>query len=163
MAMRYPDAKRYSTFEEGLEYQDFVAEVLRRELGIVITNYASKKYQFNIGENRQGVEIKLDNRILDTGNVSIEVGEKSRRELPDYTPSGILRNDNSWLYIQGNYRIMFVFSLGLLKLLYNSGRYRVDELPTLRRFLLKLEDAKKYAALVIYEDTLSRYDSLRVG
>jgi len=161
MATRYPDAKRSTTFQEGLEYQDFIADVLRREIGIVITNYSSKKYQFNVGENRQGIEIKLDNRILETGNVSIEVGEKSKKELVDYTPSGILRNDNSWLYIQGNYKIAFIFSVKMLRLLYNSGKYAIDELPTIRRFLMKIEDAKKYAAKVLYEDVLEKHRLLR--
>ena len=39
MEINYPDAKRKTTFEEGLEFQDFVADILRREMGLVITNY----------------------------------------------------------------------------------------------------------------------------
>lgn len=153
----YPDGKRKTLFEEALEFQDFVADVLRKELGIVITNYASRKYQFNVGENRQGIEIKLDTNILKTGNVSIEIGEKSRKDLSDYTPSGILRNDNSWLYIQGNYDIIFIFAKKILVMLYNSNRYRIDNLPTLRRFLIPISDAERYAAKILYKDVCRKY------
>lgn len=153
----YPDGKRKTLFEEALEFQDFVADVLRKELGIVITNYASRKWQFNVGENRQGIEIKLDTRILETGNVSIEIGEKSRKEIKEYSPSGILRNDNSWLHIQGNYDIIFIFAKKMLLLLYNSGRYRIDNLPTLRRFLMPISDAERYAAKVFHKDILAKY------
>jgi len=146
MEINYPDAKRKTTFEEGLEFQDFVADILRREMGLVITNYSSRKWQFNIGENRQGIEIKLDKRILETGNVSIEIGEKSRADLSQYTPSGIFRNDNSWLYIQGNYEIIFIFAKKILCLLANSGKYRIDTLPTIQRFLLPLSIAERCAA-----------------
>jgi len=145
----YPDAKRKTTFEDGLEFQDFVADILHRKLGLVITNYTSCKWQFNVGENMQGIEIKLDKRILETGNVSIEVGEKSRADLPDYTPSGILRNDNSWLYVQGNYEIIFIFAKKILLMLYYSGRYRIDNLLTIRRFLMPITDAEKYAAKIL--------------
>ena len=153
----YKDGKRKTLFEEALEFQDFVADVLRKELGLVITNYTSRKWQFNVGENRQGIEIKLDTNILKTGNVSIEIGEKSRKELKEYTPSGILRNDNSWLYIQGNYDVVFIFAKRVLLLLYNSGRYRIDCLPTLRRFLMPVRDAEKYAAKILYKETLQKY------
>lgn len=153
----YPDAKRPTTFEEGLEFQDFVVDVLHGELGIVVANYVSRRYQTAVGENRQGIEIKMDQRILETKNVSIEIGEKSRSDLDSYTPSGILRKDNAWLYIQGNYSILFVFAKKVLLRLLASGKYRVDFLPTISRFLIPLSDAEEYALKVIYEDVLRKY------
>jgi len=143
----YPDADRSTVFEEGLQFQDFVVDLLMNELGIALSNYSSKYYQQNYGENRQGIEIKLDNRILQTRNVSIEVAEKSRADIKTWTPSGIMRNDNSWLYIQGNYNIVFVFGKAILQKLYKS-RY-VNEVwepkDTIRTFRMKIEDAEKYA------------------
>jgi hypothetical protein len=157
MGINYPDSKNKNSFQNGMEFQDFVADVLRREMGIVISNYSSAKYQFNVGENRQGIEIKLDKRILETGNISIEIAEKSKEKLLEYTPSGIMRNDNSWLYLQGNYDILFIFAKKILISLYNARKYRIDDLPTIRRFLLPLQDAEKYAAKVLRKEILTAH------
>lgn len=145
----YPDAKATNTFEQGLEFQDFVIDVLCRELGLVVSNYSSRRWQFEAGENKQGIEIKLDNRMLETGNVSIEIGEKSRVSRNYYVPSGIMRDDNSWLYIQGNYELLFIFAKRILVQLYRAKRYPVYELPTIRKFHMPLADAEKYAAKLI--------------
>ncbi len=149
----YPDCKDTKSYQSGLEFQDFVVDFLREQLGIVITNYQSQKFQFGVGENKQGIEIKLDRDILRTNNVSIEIAEKARADNPEYVPSGIYRSDNSWLYIQGNWDIIFIFSKNILSLLHKSNRYKVDALPTLRRFLLPINEAKKYAAKVIELNT----------
>lgn len=150
----YPDADRITVFEEALSYQDWVTDLLIKELGFVISNYSSKYFQFNFGENRQGVEIKLDTRILDTGNVSIEVAEKSRADIDKWTPSGIMRNDNTWIYIQGNYQIVFIFGKSILQGIYKS-RY-LDKVwtpkPTIKTFLMPIEEAEKYALKVIRVD-----------
>ncbi len=145
----YPDCKDPNSFESGLEFQDFVCEKMLQHMGIAFTNYQSRKFQFGAGENKQGIEIKLDRDILGTGNVSIEVGEKTRTKNLSFIPSGILRDDNSWLYIQGNYQIIFVFAKSILKLLHKSGRYQIDKLETIQRFLLPIKDAKRYAAKVL--------------
>jgi len=145
----YPDCKDPRSYESGLEFQDFVVDLLREELGILITNYQSRLFQFGTGENKQGIEIKLDRDILRTGRVSIEIAEKARAANPYYVPSGIYRNDNSWLYIQGNWEIVFIFAKNVLRLLHKRGRYPADSLPTLQRFLLPLEHARRYAAKVI--------------
>ena len=149
----YPDCKDPKPYQSGLEFQDFVVDLLREQLGIVITNYQSQRFQFGVGENKQGIEIKLDRDILRTKNVSIEIAEKARASNPYYVPSGIYRNDNSWLYIQGNWDIVFIFSKTILRLLRQSGRYKIDTLPTLKRFLLPIDNARKYAAKVLELDT----------
>lgn len=149
----YPDCKDPRSYESGLEFQDFVADLLRDELGLVITNYQSQRFQFGMGENKQGIEIKLDRDILRTSNVSIEVAEKARADNPYYVPSGIYRNDNSWLYIQGNWDIVFIFAKNVLRLVHKTRRYPTDTLPTLQRFLLPLGEAKRYAAKVLELNT----------
>jgi len=149
----YSDCKDPKSYQSGLEFQDFVGELLQEELGIVITNYQSQRFQFGVGENKQGIEIKLDRDILRTGNVSIEVAEKTKAGNLHFVPSGIYRSDNSWLYLQGNWDIIFIFSKNILCLLHKSGRYKTDTLPTLQRFLLSVSDAKKYAAKVLELNT----------
>lgn len=147
---KYPDADRKTVFVEALEFQDFVVDLFLKELGIAISNYSSRYYQMNYGENRQGIEIKLDTRILETGNVSIEVAEKSKAVNVSWVPSGIMRNDNTWLYVQGNYNIVFVFGKSFLKQLYDA-KYK-DKVwmpkPTIKTFLMPVEEAEKYSIKV---------------
>ena len=159
MGINYPDSKDKDSFESGLQFQDFVAELFHDKLGVTITNYQSRGYQFGKGENKQGIEIKLDRDILETNNVSIEIAEKSRASLSDYTPSGIYRADNTWLYVQGNYKIVFVFAKSTLIVLHKSGKYPEYELPTIRKFHLPIADARKYAAMVI--ETKNRIYSVK--
>ncbi|GAI95954.1 unnamed protein product, partial [marine sediment metagenome] len=45
MNVNYPDADRQTVFQEGLEFQDFVVDLLLKDMGIVISNYSSKYYQ----------------------------------------------------------------------------------------------------------------------
>ena len=162
---QYPDADRSTVFEEGLEFQDFVANLLLAELGIVLTSYTSQRYQWLHGENRQGIEIKLDRRIHETGNVSIEVAEKTRADVPTWTPSGIMREDNAWLYVQGNPAIVLVFGKATLRLLYEK-RYQGktwEPKPTIRTFLLPLPEAERLALKVFRPVKSSPVDSMPVA
>lgn len=138
----------------GMEFQDFVVSKLIKELGMPITLYGSKKFQFNYGENFQGVEIKYDARSTGdktyydneaTNNVAIEIMEKSDKNKLNWIPSGIYRNDNSWLYIVGNYNQFWIFGKSILKLLHESDKYRTAQtLPTIKTMLLPLCEADKF-------------------
>lgn len=46
----YPDGDRDTLFEEALEFQDFVVDLFLKEIGISISNYSSKYFQYNKGE-----------------------------------------------------------------------------------------------------------------
>ncbi|MCU0811959.1 MAG: hypothetical protein MUE59_13170 [Thiobacillaceae bacterium] len=144
----YPDAKRPSVFADGIEFQDFICSDLAKR-HVILQNLSSKRYQFDVGENLQGFEIKLDLRCTETLRLSIEIAEKSKASMPSFTPSGIYRNDNSWLYIQGNPDLYFVFQKSLLVMLHRTGRYQEHELPTIRKFYMPLDQAFKYAALAV--------------
>jgi len=96
--------------EAAMEYQDFVSDALRRDFGIYLGVYNSRRWQQQKGESAAGVEIKLDTRFSKTKNLYIEVTEKSNANLADYTESGILRNDGTWLYLIGDYNEAFLFS-----------------------------------------------------
>ena len=139
------------SFEVGNEFQDFVCIELAKQ-GIILQNINSKKFQFNVGENLQGFEIKYDARCTGdrgttaTNQLSIEIAEKTRADNSKFVPSGIYRNDNSWLYIQGNFKTFWIFSKKLLILLHFSRRYKEHELPTIKKFYLPLEDADSFCA-----------------
>ena len=97
--------------EKALEFQDFVADKLYN-IGISLNCYSSRKYQYEKGESRSGIEIKFDDQRKKTGNLYIEYAEKSNPNNKNYVPSGIERKDNTWLYVigdydeQGKYRIL---------------------------------------------------------
>lgn len=140
----------YNQLQEGQKFQDYCAYVLQTKLSIGVVNFQSKEFQFKLGENMQGVEFKFDNVFQTTGNLWIEVEERTNPEL-NYSNSGILRQDNSWLYCIGDYRALYIFSKKFLVNLYNSGRYEVIEnnLMTSKGFLLPKTDADKYSAYKI--------------
>lgn len=140
-----------NSLEVGHEFQDYVVEKLSNNYGISITVFQSKKYQFNIGESLQGVEIKYDarstgdctyNECTATGNVGIEVAEKSNPNIVEFTPSGIYRLDNTWLYIVGNYHQFWALNKKHLIALHKENKYTTKTtLPTLKTMLLPINIA----------------------
>ena len=96
--------------EEGLEFQD-VATTALYQRGIVVVAYSSRRWQDERGENMLGAEIKRDGKFRQTGNLYIETAEKSHPDNPVYVPSGIMRSDNSWLYVIGDEKTLYVLSL----------------------------------------------------
>lgn len=151
---QYKDAKHANNLERGSEFQDFVQDMIALHLGINLQFYTSKRYQYDVGESRQGWEIKLDALCTDTKRLSIETAEKVRASDNVWTPSGIYRTDNTWMYVQGNYDILFLFPKAFLKQLHvvkdgHEWRYQRKEEPTIQAFYLPIEDAMRYAARVL--------------
>lgn len=139
----YPDSNHPAPFRAGMEFQDYVVEQFNR-FGFYIQLHASKKYQFTRGESVQRVEIKLDNRCTDTGRLSIEVGERTSLNTA-WVASGIYRNDGTWMYIQGNRNIMYLFNLKYLRRYHEiklEGMF--EEGPqTIRKFYIPFLHADK--------------------
>lgn len=141
-------AYRARMVEKAIEYEDYVFDLLRQN-GLTATRYVSKKWQWKVGECSAGIEVKFDDRLEETGNIYIEIAEKAYpEEARHYCPSGIYRNDNSWLYIIGNYEEVYVFAKNTLQLLHSTHRYKDVETPTSRAFLLNREQSQLYAARV---------------
>lgn len=137
----YPHATVSDSLEKGLAFQDFVCVQLAKR-HIVLQNIGSKKYQLEVGENLQGFEIKLDRRCTDTGRLSIEVAEKTSRDALFWTPSGICRDDNSIVYIQGNYKCFWVFMKNWLTRYLEHKSPAIEEFNgTIQRFFLSLPEA----------------------
>lgn len=126
--------------EQGLTYQDFVVEQLY-DAGIPLISYSSKKYQCLIGENKAGIEIKNDNLFRKYGNFYFEYAEKSDKNNANYVNSGILRNDNTWLWVQGDYEDIYVFSKKQLVIAYNSGKFEFKQQPTSKGFVMPVKHA----------------------
>ena len=132
--------------DKGLSYQDFVVDQLYN-IGIVVITYSSTEYQKRKGESRNGVEIKFDDKLAITGNIYIETQEKSHSSNSEYVPSGIYRNDNSWLYTIGNYELILIFAKSHLQRVFENGKYPEIEIvhKTSKGFLLPLDSAKRIA------------------
>jgi len=158
--MTNPAYEQYRTanIESGRIYQDFVVDACWNLLGLAIVQYSSALYQHNVGESKTGAEIKHDEMFARTGNLWIEVEEKARPRPGPYASSGIYRGDNTWLYIIGNYDHVFIFQKTLLKLLHQSGRWRVIENNTKTScgFLLPEKDATTLAAAVLHPRASNR-------
>lgn len=145
------EAYRQNKIESGLLYQDFVVDLMLQVLRFPVTIYSSRLYQTTVGEGPAGVEIKHDEKFARTRNLWIEVAEKARPRQGDHVPSGICRDDNSWLYIIGNYDLVFVFTKVLLQAFAATGRYPIrDNLTgTSKGFLLPEAVARRSAARVL--------------
>lgn len=137
--------------EKATEFEDFVFDLLSKN-GLNVTRYVSRKWQYEVGECSGGVEVKFDDLMRDTGNLYIEVAEKSVPNVSkSYYPSGIYRSDNSWLYVIGDYEEVFVFAKRTLWHLDRSNRYERKQTPTSLGFLLPKAKARVHAARVFGE------------
>lgn len=134
-------AYRQTKIESGLCFQDFAVDLLLQTIGLAVVQYSSRFYQQTVGESRTGVEIKHDELYVKTGHLWIEVAEKAMPRPGPYAPSGIDRGDNTWLYVIGNYDIVFVFGKVSLRALWASGRYPVIENHTKTSQGFRLPDA----------------------
>ncbi len=136
--------------EQGLYYQDFVMEQFYK-IGIPLISYSSKEYQNMIGENKAGIEIKNDTLFPKTGNLYIEIAEKSKADNKNFVKSGIFRNDNTWLYVIGNMERIFIFSKKQLQFFYEKKKFKEVENLTSKGYLIPVKEAEKVYALKIIE------------
>jgi hypothetical protein len=130
--------------EQGLQFQDFVTQRMYLN-GWVMVGYSSRLFQIKYGENIMGAEIKNDQNFRKTGNLYIEIAEKSHPDNDEFVASGIYREDNSVFFIIGDTQTFWIFSTKLLRLLAECGRYRSVQIPTSKGFLLPLADSDKYS------------------
>lgn len=140
----YPDAKHPNEFERGLEFMDFAISELTRQYGLGITVYSSRLYQYEKGESVQGWEFKKDEQCTGSGRLSIEVYEKSNKDMPNWTPSGILREDRTIFYVQGNYVRFYIFFKKHLQEYY--WKYKPEltiKFGTIKTFYLPFDRADK--------------------
>lgn len=137
----YADGYYQRKLEQGLQFQDVVTQALYLR-GIVVVGYASRQWQVQKGENFLGAEIKRDGYFRQTGNLYLETAEKSHPDNKDYIPSGIFRRDNSWLFVIGDERTIYIFSIKYLRKL--AGRYQPVIKATSKGVLMPIKEAERY-------------------
>lgn len=144
---------RIRLIEENLKFQDDVCDILAKYRGLIIQNFGSRERQYETGENRQGVEIKHDMKFRSTPNLFIETHE---RAMPsnNWSPSGIYRADNQWLFIIGDIDTLWllgsVILRGMERKCSSEGQPLYRHIPTTdtdtaKGFLLPQKEADKYA------------------
>ena len=134
--------------EKALEFQDFVADKLYN-IGIPLNCYSSRKSQNKKGESRAGIEIKFDNQMEKTHNLYIEYMEKSNPNNKNYIPNGIERADNTWLYVVGNYEVIYILAKNWLQQFKNLKEVRHITTPTSKGYLFPEAMAIKYSTKII--------------
>lgn len=150
---------REAQIENGKVFQDFVQDAFLNILKIPICTYGSKLYQHNFGESATGVEIKYDMKFRETGNLYIEFAEKAFPRPGPYAPSGIMRDDNTWLYVIGDYDTLFIFSKRHLKVWFEKKMFRHVEngTKTSLAMLLPVGDCeKRWAVEVLYPNATKK-------
>ena len=126
----------------GWEQQDVVAFELQKR-GWPICSYQSKAFQIALGENTVGLEIKLDQRWHETGNLYLEVFEKNDPNQPEWVKSGI--SLDPVLFCIGDRTRFWIFGTGVLRRLVKSGICQKTQTPTSKGFLLPVDEAIKHA------------------
>ena len=139
---------RYATdLQRGLEYQDYVFDQLRCMDGmpIFLGAYSSVKYQCRKGESPSGIEIKYDAKFRKTGNFFIETAEKSYAYQSVFKPSGVMSDDNSWLFLIGDYDEAFIFPKTLLRAfcIPNNPDIKFCEIDTAQGYLFPIDYVKR--------------------
>ena len=129
--------------KEGTEFQDYVTCALYNT-GLVVVGFSSKSYQKKVGENLLGLEIKRDGRFRETKNLYIETHETIKPELGEYLPSGIFREDNSWLWLIGDEQGFFIFGKKFLQSLARARGWHEVKTPSSIGVLMPLKDAEKF-------------------
>ena len=111
---------------KGEKYQDFIKNQLNK-IGIQITYTTTRTEQF-ISESKEGIEIKFDDQMKNTGNIYLEFMERSDTKY-GWTDSGFKKKDNTWLIIIGDYTEAFFFSketLNDLRIKYRNAHPIID-------------------------------------
>lgn len=134
--------------QEGLEFQDYCACEFAK-IGIPITNFSSKKFQYTKGENLQGYEFKLDKNFRATGNLWIELKERTDIKN-EYRDSGILRSDNTMFYVMGDFTGVYLMQKKVLIAMVTRFKHIENKIKTSIGFLLPTVNAEKYFNYIIF-------------
>lgn len=132
--------------KESHEFVSYWIEIIRREMCLNLTSIESKELQKKVlCDTQEGFEFKHDKIFSKTGNLWIEVAER-HDPANGYIPSGILRDDNTWVYCQGNFRTLFFLSKKHLRKEHITDRWTIKEntTKTSKGFLLKPEEIQDF-------------------
>lgn len=142
-AIKYRDARPFA-YKDGKRYEEFVCAKALILWGLTLHLHKGKDAQLR-GETAEGLEIKFDGRLKDTGNLYIETAEKTKATNTNYYPSGIFRDDNTRAIWIGDYKEAFVISKKALQDVYAANAHKKVQITTSQGFLLTKDEAKEIA------------------
>ena len=87
--------------------------------------------------------IILLNTAVISASLPVIANSKSNSNNINFVPSGIYRNDNTWLYVIGDYENIYIFSKKQLQNAHKNKKFREVEIPTSRGFIIPLDEALK--------------------
>lgn len=131
-----------SNLADGKDYEDFVFDTLQHELYVVPCGYKSRHYQTVHGESMTGIEVKLDKKFRESGNLFVEIAETHHSSSP-MKPSGIYHDSGPWMIVIGNKSAFWAFSTKHLRSEHKSGRFREVSTATSSGFLLPVAEAER--------------------
>ena len=125
--------------KESQEFVNYWLGIIQRRMCLKLTPVDSENLQKAVlCDTQEGFEFKYDRKFKETGNFWIEIEEKRDPSQEKYVLSGILREDNAWMYCIGNYDELFFLPKRTLISLYNSGKVKTmdNNEKTSRGFLI---------------------------
>ncbi|KAA8731240.1 hypothetical protein F4V57_13100 [Acinetobacter qingfengensis] len=130
--------------QQAFEFENFIAHKLQQEYGINIEPYLTPQGQYDLGENKLGIEIKNDQLIKKYKNIYIEYAEKARASNANYIPSGILKKDNTRFFLIGDEQKFWIFRKSrLLEIYYEEIRYQQQQQRSRRKIQFKQKETSK--------------------
>ncbi len=122
--------------KESQVFEEYVYDVLDKEIGFEIKHYRNKHSQIFIGENRQGIEVKYQKDFLTKWKGWLYFETMARRNWRtdgEWVHAGIFRhlqipNDNTLWLATGNEELFYLFEKVVLQDLHNSNQYPVKEI-----------------------------------
>jgi hypothetical protein len=102
-------------WSDGDAFESYVVDHLQREWRATFDRCLTKTDQLAYGDTFFGLEIKYDKQFAKTGNLCIEVAEKTHASNARYVEAGILCESCAWLYGIGNELEFFIFSRRTLR------------------------------------------------
>ena len=135
----------YENMELAYEYQDLATDILCSR-GYNVNCYSSKKYQNEKGEGRNGIEIKNDRRMAETGNIYIETHEK-KANADTWIESGILRKDNTKYWFIGDNEKAWLFHKRQLIATIKKENFKKVETATSLGILIPIKYIEQHPSL----------------
>ncbi len=136
---------RYVTdLKRGLRFEAHVARLFADHMKLKLENWPNAGPRER-GENPQGVEIKLDERFRQTGNLFIEYEERSNLASAWHNAGIVEPGRHVWALAIGDYESVYVFGIRPLCYLFAEGGHKYVETATSKGFLLPLADAERHA------------------
>lgn len=111
--------------QKSFDFENHIAIILKENYGLELEQYLTPQGQYELGENKLGIEIKHDMMYKKTGNLYIEYQEKSNANNVDWINSGILKKDNCKYFLIGDFDKFWIFNKNRLVEIFNEENNRV--------------------------------------